>query len=111
MWEEKGCGKINLGLAITGRCTNGYHTINTVFQSIGLADIIQFTEASTFRLTCTHQGLPCDESNLAYKAYQLLRTYAKNKTPLHIHIKKKYTYGGWVSRRKCRWSCCFTRIK
>lgn len=88
MWEEKGYGKINLGLAITGRCTNGYHTINTVFQSIGLADIIQFTEASTFRLTCTHQVLPCDESNLAYKAYQLLRTYAKNKTPLHIHIKK-----------------------
>ena len=48
MIEEIGCGKINLALAITGRRDDGYHDIDTIFQSIGLHDVIRLEEADEF---------------------------------------------------------------
>ena len=89
MIEETGYGKINLALAITGRRDDGYHDIDTVFQSIGLCDTITLAEADTFQLTCSDPSLPCDATNLAYKAFAALLPYGKGRTGVTIRIEKR----------------------
>ena len=32
-FEQLGCSKINIGLAITGKREDGYHDIDSIFQS------------------------------------------------------------------------------
>lgn len=88
MIEEKGYGKINLALCITGRRPDGYHDIDTVFQSIALCDTIRLERADDVQLTCSEPALPCDRSNLAYKAYEAMRPYYKGSSGVHIHIEK-----------------------
>lgn len=88
MIEEIGCGKINLALAITGRRDDGYHDIDTIFQSIGLHDVIRLEEADEFLLTCSNSALACDETNLAYKAYKALLPYRCGPKGVRIHIEK-----------------------
>ena len=34
-FEQLGCSKINIGLAITGKRDDGYHDIDSIFQSSG----------------------------------------------------------------------------
>lgn len=87
MIEEIGYGKINLALAITGRRDDGYHTIDTIFQSIGLHDVIQIEESDAWQLTCSDARLACDETNLAYKAYMALTPYSQGRSA-RIHIEK-----------------------
>lgn len=84
---ETGYGKINLALAITGAREDGYHNIDTIFQSIGLCDTVMLREAGKFQLTCSVESLPCDETNLAYRAWKALCPYKKDNHQVAIHIK------------------------
>lgn len=88
MIEEKGYGKINLALAITGRRDDGYHNIDTIFQSVELCDTIQIEEAPGLELTCSDASLPCDETNLAYRAFAALAPYSRKRRGARIHIDK-----------------------
>lgn len=85
---EHGYGKINLALAITGCRADGYHNIDTIFQSIGLCDTVTLCEADDFGLTCSVPALACDETNLAYKAWKALCPYKKDNQRVAIHIEK-----------------------
>ncbi|WP_301860053.1 4-(cytidine 5'-diphospho)-2-C-methyl-D-erythritol kinase [uncultured Megasphaera sp.] len=89
MIEEWGYGKINLALEITGRRDDGYHTIDTVFQSVSLRDRIQLERSDQFRLTCSNPQLSCDESNLAYRAFAALKSYYSGPHGVSIHIDKQ----------------------
>lgn len=86
---ETGYGKINLALAITGCREDGYHDIDTIFQSIGLCDTVTLREAEEFQLTCSVASLPCDETNLAYRAWKALCPYKKDNHQVAIHIEKR----------------------
>ena len=86
---ETGYGKINLALAITGAREDGYHNIDTIFQSIGLCDTVTLREAEEFQLTCSVESLPCDETNLAYRAWKALCPYKKDNHGVAIHIEKR----------------------
>ncbi len=86
---ETGYGKINLALAITGRRADGYHNIDTIFQSIGLADTITLEKSDSFALTCSTASLACDRTNLAYRAWQALCPYKKDNLGVHIHLEKR----------------------
>ena len=46
-FEQLGCSKINIGLAITGKRDDGYHDIDSIFQSIRLSDSIYFAKHHT----------------------------------------------------------------
>lgn len=89
MIEEWGYGKINLALEITGRRDDGYHTIDTVFQSVSLRDRIQLERSDQFQLTCSNPQLACDESNLAYRAFAALKPYHSGPHGVSIHIDKQ----------------------
>ena len=66
----KAYGKLNLMLDILGRCSNGYHLLNTVMQSISCYDLlkISLTDGSGIEIKCDKEDFPCDESNLIWKA-------------------------------------------
>lgn len=70
--------KINLGLNIVEKRTDGYHNIETVFYPIGLCDVLEVKPSETCSdYSFSSSGLAIDgdaEDNLIVKAYRLLRS-------------------------------------
>ncbi|MBW4649979.1 MAG: 4-(cytidine 5'-diphospho)-2-C-methyl-D-erythritol kinase [Kastovskya adunca ATA6-11-RM4] len=66
--------KINLYLEIIGDRPDGYHELVMILQSINLADHIELRSISTdtIRVHCNHPQVPLDQSNLAYRAAELI---------------------------------------
>jgi 4-diphosphocytidyl-2-C-methyl-D-erythritol kinase len=66
--------KINLYLEIIGNRPDGYHELAMILQSIDLADQIDIHPGSTnnIRVHCDHPQVPTDQTNLAYKAAELI---------------------------------------
>src|SRR5262245_24737482 len=66
--------KINLILRILRKRRDGYHTLNTVLQTIDLRDELsfEFEPAKSFEinLKLSDPKIPNDESNLIYRACQ-----------------------------------------
>ncbi len=87
--KEKAYAKINLGLQVLGNRPDGYHEVDMIMQSVSLADEIEFTAAEDFLLTTNNPMLPCDESNLAWKAAKIMADLTHRKPNVHIHIKKE----------------------
>lgn len=86
--------KINLMLDVTGRLENGYHTLDTVMQSISLCDTVEISRNSSRTVTveCTDKNIPCGESaekNIAFKAAMAFYGCTGiSGMGLHISIKK-----------------------
>lgn len=66
--------KVNLGLAVLDRRADGFHNIETVFQSVSLADSLTLTAtaAGDTSLETTGLDVPAGEDNLAWRASALL---------------------------------------
>ena len=84
--------KINIGLNITGRRPDGFHSIETVLFPVELCDVLEFVEdknpgKTDFRLSCTGIDLKIlPEDNICIKAYQLLKNkYDLPKISIHLH--------------------------
>lgn len=68
--------KINHGLKILSRRSDGYHEIRTVYQTIALHDRLEITLLNTgsgIRLECDDAGIPSGRENLVYRACDLWR--------------------------------------
>ena len=82
--------KINLYLKITGKRSDGYHTLETVMQKIELYDTVrlELTNSSEVSLACPDSSLPEDRSNLAYQAAErfLQALAGKGKTGYGVSI-------------------------
>ena len=88
----KANAKINLLLDVTGVKKNGYHSLFTVMQSIGLGDTVtvEKTDGNDITVSCTVPGVPTDSRNIVYKCADKFFQYAgitENKG-IHIHIDK-----------------------
>ena len=90
--------KINIGLEILNKRTDGYHNINTIFSPICLSDSITINENKSkfpkIQIECTPSlGIP-QEQNLAYKAAKLLiEKYNVDSKNIKILIQKKIPLG------------------
>ena len=85
--------KINLGLHITGKRPDGYHSIETIFYPIPLTDALEAvkSEKTSFKQTGIKlESLP--ENNLVMKAYNLMEKKYK-VPPLDIYLKKAIPSG------------------
>lgn len=89
MIEELARGKINLALCIQNKRDDGYHEIDTVFQSISLADSVYIEEDDHLELSCNWPELACDETNLAYQAAVILQRYCGVTQGARISIHKR----------------------
>lgn len=89
------CAKINLYLEIVGDRADGYHELAMIMQSVDLCDRIHIEPSGTdsIRVTCNHPDVPCDSSNLAYRAAELMRSefpeYFARYGGVNIYITKK----------------------
>ena len=89
--------KINLALDVTGKLPNGYHTIESVFQTVGLYDEITVTlvPENEIAVSCDvpemfgkSDEIPCDERNIAFKSAKLFFDTTGIGGGCHIHIVK-----------------------
>jgi 4-diphosphocytidyl-2-C-methyl-D-erythritol kinase len=85
--------KINLGLKILGKRSDGFHALETLMVPIPLYDVLEVTDHPTFEYCSsgipipTHQGL-----TLCEKAYYLLSEYHP-LGPVRIHLRKQIPIG------------------
>lgn len=87
--------KLNLVFDITGSRPDGYHEVETIFQTVDLEDELEFnlSESSEFSTTieCTpaHAAklMPLDESNLIGKSARKFFTELKSKQNYALSVK------------------------
>jgi 4-diphosphocytidyl-2-C-methyl-D-erythritol kinase len=86
--------KVNLGLRILGKRDNGYHNIESVLQTVSLADEIEIeTRGHSIEVSSDNPDLPVDESNLCYRAARLFLEGIGDPTGVAIHIEKRIPVG------------------
>ena len=81
--------KINWFLRVSGKRTDGFHELCTVFQTISLHDKITFEENDEIVLTCDNKTIPTNEDNLIVKAALELKRKFEIKKGAKIHLEKK----------------------
>jgi len=65
--------KINLELRVTGARADGFHELETVFQSLELHDTLRCERRDgPFRIACDAPGVPVDSGNLVWRAAEAL---------------------------------------
>ena len=87
--------KVNLSLEIIKRRPDGYHEIETIFQSIDLADRmrIELTDDARVEIHCTTPGVPTDHTNLCHRAILALRSVAGKSLGARIVLEKHIPIG------------------
>lgn len=89
---EGAFAKINLTLDVLGKREDGYHDLKSVMQTISIRDDIEIDldTGKPWTLTCTKEGIPCDETNLAWKAAKVFfDAIKKDPNGLAIRITKR----------------------
>ena len=95
--EQRAFSKINVGLAITGKRDDGYHNIDTIFQSIFLGDSLYFARHHSVVFSGDAPDLPYymtrlipyTESNIAMKALRMVQDYTGCQQGAAIHLLKR----------------------
>ena len=86
----KAYAKINLALEVLGKRPDGYHEVAMIMQSVSLHDtLILSLQESDITLMCDRPELPCDHSNLAYRAAELLRREVGVARGVQIELTKR----------------------
>lgn len=91
--------KINLLLEIIGDRPDGFHELVMVMQTVDLADELELKPlgGDRIRLHCDHPQVPLDETNLAYRAAQLMQTQFPGRGGVDITIQKKIPIGAGLA--------------
>ncbi len=81
--------KINAFLEVTGRRSDGYHEIRTLFVPVSIYDRIEMTMTSgAVTVRCTSKLVPEDENNLAARAARLFFQESGIRSGVDIDIEK-----------------------
>ena len=89
--------KINIGLSVTERRTDGYHNLETVFYPVGLRDVLELNPEEGPKRVCyfenTGIAIDCPEDkNLVVRAYKLLAS-AYDLPAVRINLFKTIPFG------------------
>jgi len=85
--------KINLGLRVTAKRTDGFHNIESIFYPVPLYDVVEFGEALKFKLTLFGKPVPGRVSeNMLNKTWKLLHRYY-NIPPVEVCLLKNIPAG------------------
>ena len=87
--------KLNLFLHVTGRRADGYHSLQTAFRLIDLADALQFKPREDGRVTLRQSlaGVP-PEQDLCVRAAALLKQATGHRGGVEIELDKRIPIGG-----------------
>jgi len=83
--------KINWTLCVLGKRADGYHELDTVFQTIGLHDSIKLeaTDDPQIALSCDDRSLPSDERNLVWRAASALQVRCAIRRGARVRLEKR----------------------
>ena len=90
--------KINLGLNIAGKRSDGYHNIETVFIPLNFKDVLEIIHANETGEPVQYSGSGLTvagetENNLCVKAWHLLRKDFQQLPPIKLHLHKTIPAG------------------
>ena len=88
--------KINLGLCIGPVRPDGYHELRTVYQTIGLHDIlhVQVTRGTGIEIRCEDPRVPKDQANTCYRIVERAMAALKARGRVIIEIEKRLPVQG-----------------
>ena len=87
--------KINLGLHILSKRTDGYHNIETIFYPVNLFDALEIVPAQEGKIVFYQTGIQVDgkpEDNLVMKVYYLLKKDF-DLPEIAIYLRKQIPFG------------------
>ena len=93
---EGAFAKLNLTLDVTGKREDGYHDIQSVMQTVTIRDDVEIDigTGKPWSLECTMEGIPTDETNLAWKAAKVYCDAMKlDPNGIAIRIHKRIPSG------------------
>jgi 4-diphosphocytidyl-2-C-methyl-D-erythritol kinase len=86
--------KINLGLNIVRKRSDGYHDLETIFVPLLLSDKITISRSDQLKLSTNSEFLNELKDNLILKAIRLLEDFTNRKFMLDILVEKVIPIGG-----------------
>jgi 4-diphosphocytidyl-2-C-methyl-D-erythritol kinase len=90
--------KVNRSLRVLGKRSDGYHELDTIFQTVDLSDRLDFLEGESgdgeVSLTIEGLSLPVTEENLILRAARALAKRTGTRRGARIHLSKKIPIGG-----------------
>ena len=94
--DVRSFAKINLGLRIGAARHDGFHELLTVYQTIGLHDIISvhLERGRGIEIRCSDPRVPKDESNTCYRIVDSARRFLHAKGRVVIEIEKRLPVQG-----------------
>ncbi|HHL57653.1 MAG TPA: 4-(cytidine 5'-diphospho)-2-C-methyl-D-erythritol kinase [Bacteroidetes bacterium] len=86
-------GKINLGLSVLHKRTDGYHDIETIIYPAPVFDVLEFLPSQTFKLTVYgYKVTGRTEENIVYKTWKLLHDACQIE-PVDVRLLKNIPPG------------------
>jgi 4-diphosphocytidyl-2-C-methyl-D-erythritol kinase len=88
--------KINLGLAIGAARADGFHTLETIYQTVAAHDVIRVEAApgDGIEIRCANPLVPCDETNTCHRIAVRLLRHCRQRARLTITIEKNLPVQG-----------------
>ncbi len=89
--QGKAYGKVNIGLDVLRKRSDGYHDVKMIMQTVSLHDRITITSSkssSGIHLETNLNFLPTNENNIVYKATKLIKDEFDIKEGLIIKLEK-----------------------
>jgi len=84
--------KINIGLNVFQKESDGYHNIDSIMVPIDLADemdVTFYSDLGDLKIECSDRNIPTDERNILYKTYKaFFEESKKEKRKIDIILKK-----------------------
>jgi len=84
--------KINIGLNVFQKESDGYHNIDSIMVPIDLADemdVTFYSDLGNLKIECSDKNIPTDERNILYKTYKaFFEESKKEKRKIDIILKK-----------------------
>jgi 4-diphosphocytidyl-2-C-methyl-D-erythritol kinase len=88
--------KINLGLAIGPSRPDGYHALETIYQTVAAHDVVRIeaSRGNGIEIRCKNPQVPCDETNTCYRVADRMLRHWKQRAKLVITIEKNLPVQG-----------------
>ncbi len=90
--KYKARAKINLGLDVKGRMSNGYHEVKMIMQTVDIYDELEFKKGKNPDIILSvesHDELGNISNNLIFRAAKLMKEYYGIKDGIEIHLRKR----------------------
>lgn len=95
----KAYGKINIGLDVLRKRSDGYHEVKMVMQTVGIYDCVEIEKIANkeIKVSTNLPYVPDNENNLAYKAAKMLKDEFQILEGVKIKIQKKIPVSGGMA--------------